>query len=356
MKIIRLTTSLDFGGQEKQYISFTNHPQLLQNTYYFGCLGRGGFTEEDLKKKGFKVRVFGNNPSITNIWNIWSLFRWFKRIKPDIVHTAVGEANFHGVLAAKLAGIKVVIAEEVGIPSHSKSAIVVFKMIYSLASKVICVSNSVKNHLVDIGEIRPIQGHVVYNPVFFPLKFNRIKQASFTIVCVGRLEKVKNQQLLINALPKIEDQEVNLILVGDGSEKSNLEILIENLLLKDRVQIIGFVENPFEWLEKADLFVLPSFSEGFGIAAVEAMQLGIPCLCSNVGGIPEFIQDEQTGWLFDPHEEADLIAKLDLILRLDEDARLKVGARGKEAVLDRFSENKYITYLETYYKRLASDD
>ncbi|MBT0813049.1 glycosyltransferase [Litoribacter ruber] len=356
MKIIRLTTSLDFGGQEKQYISFTNHPQLLRHNYFFGCLGQGGFTEKDLKSKGFKVRVFGNNPSITNISNIWSIYRWFLRIKPDIVHTAVGEANFHGILAAKLAGVKIAVAEEVGIPSHSKIAVFVFRLIYRLADKVICVSNSVKDHLVSIKEIKSWNSQVIYNPVSFPSDFNRVKQPNFTIVCVGRLEKVKNQQLLISSLPKIEDQRVQLILVGDGSEKRNLEELINKLGIQDRVQITGFASNPFEWLEKADLFVLPSISEGFGIATVEAMQLGIPCLCSNVGGIPEFIREGQTGWLFNPESEDEFVAKLNYILQLSEDSLLEMGIKGQNAVFEKFSEEKYIISLEDFYKKMAGND
>lgn len=356
MKIIRLTTSLDFGGQEKQYISFTNHPQLLRHKYFFGCLGKGGFTEEDLKRKGFEVRVFGNNPSITNISNIWSLYRWFLRIKPDIIHTAVGEANFHGILAAKLAGVKIAVAEEVGIPSHSNIAVFVFKLIYKLVDKVICVSNSVKEHLVNIGEIKSQKGQVIYNPVFFPSNFTRVKQPNFTIVCVGRLEKVKNQQLLISSLPKIEDQTVQLILVGDGSEKRNLEELINNLGIQDRVHITGFTSNPYEWLEKADLFVLPSLSEGFGIAVVEAMQLGIPCLCSNVGGIPEFIREGQTGWLFNPESEDEIVPKLNYILQLNEHSLIEMGSKGKIAVFEKFSEEKYIISLEDFYNKLAGND
>lgn len=356
MKIVRLTTSLDFGGQEKQYISFTNHPQLLRHTYLFGCLGKGGFTEKDLKIKGFEVRVFGNNPSITNISNIWSLYRWFLRVKPDIVHTAVGEANFHGILAAKLAGVKIAVSEEVGIPSHSNIAVFVFRLIYRLADKVICVSNSVNDYLVSVGEIKSGYGQVIYNPVSLPSDFNRVKQPNFTIVCVGRLEKVKNQRLLISSLVKIENQAVQLILVGDGCEKNNLKELINKLGIQDRVQITGFASNPFEWLEKADLFVLPSLSEGFGIAAVEAMQLGIPCLCSNVGGIPEFIKEGQTGWLFNPESEDEFVAKLNYILQLNEDSLIEMGSKGKIAVFEKFSEEKYIVSLEDFYNKLAVND
>ncbi|MGY6522413.1 MAG: glycosyltransferase [Mongoliitalea sp.] len=356
MKIIRLTSSLDFGGQEKQYISFTNHPDLLQHCYYFGSLGKGGFTESDLKTKGFNVVIFGNNPAIKNLKNIWKLYSWFKKIKPDIVHTAVGEANFHGIIAGKLAGVKILLAEEVGIPSHSKIAVFIFGLIYKLTDKVICVSNSVKDHLIRIGELRPEKAEVLYNPVSRPLFYGRVKQVNFTIVSVGRFEIVKNQQLLINSLSKIKNQKVQLILVGEGSERKNLENLIYKLGLKDRVLITGFVKDPFKWLEKADLFVLPSLSEGFGIAAVEAMQLGIPCLCSNVGGIQEFIDNDKTGWLFNPLIENDLTSKLNHILKLQEEKRIEIGINGKIAVNNKFSEESYILNLENFYNELANHD
>jgi len=353
MKIIRLTTLLDFGGQEKQYISFTNQKELLQNEYIFGAIGFGGFAEDDIKRKGFQVKIFDQNPAVSNLKNIWTLYKWFRNEKPDIVHTAVAEANFHGIIAAKLAGVKVIIGEEAGFPNHSTKAKIIFKQVYKFANKVIGVSKSVKDFLVEIQEIEPSKGEVIYNPVTPPKIVDRELQDVFTIVSVGRLEIVKNQQLLITAFSKLKNKYSKLILVGEGRERSNLENLVKKLNLEDRVSITGFTSNPELYLAKADLFVLPSLSEGFGIATVEAMQVGIPCLCSRVGGIPEFIEDGQTGWLFDPESEAELRKKIEDIFEMPSVERKNVGNQGQKAVSTRFSEEIYIKTLEDFYQNLA---
>lgn len=356
LKIIRLTTFLDFGGQEKQYISFTNFNEDKSFNYVFAAIGKGGYAEQDLRKKGFEVKIFDQNPSIIRLFNIWLLYKWFRKIKPDIVHTAVAEANFHGIVAAKLAGVKTIIAEEVGIPNHSRTARRVFKNLYKLANAVVCVSQAVKDFLVLIGEIPAEKGVIVYNPVSRSKSINRKPQPYFTIVSVGRLESVKNQQLLVQTLPKLNDSSIRLILVGDGGDRKFLDDQIQKLKLQDRVLITGFVSDPEKFLVKAHLFVLPSLSEGFGIAVVEAMQLGIPCLCSQVGGIPEFIEEGKTGWLFSPKNEDEFCQKLKSIINMDSNLRQRVGIRGEESIGDRFSEKRYIENLENLYQKLAADD
>lgn len=350
MKVIRITTFLDFGGQEKKYISFSEDKSLLKNEYVFAAIGHGGFAEKTIRENGFRVEVFNQNPSIYKFKNIWMLYKWFKKEKPDVVHTAAAEANFHGVIAARLAGVKVVLAEEIGFPNHSPMARKVFGVVYKFVKKVICVSKSVKDFLIEIKEIDTNKGTVVYNPVSAPKYFDKNTSEEFTIVCVGRLEIVKNQQLLIKAFAELENKNSRLILVGDGRERSNLEVLIKDLKLEDRVTITGFSKEPEFFLAQAHLFVLSSLTEGFGIAVVEAMQQGLPCLCSNVGGIPEFIEEGETGWLFNPNHEAELTERLNTISKLPLSELEKVGSKAKAFTTDRFTSEKYVNNLENLYQ------
>ncbi len=355
MKVIRLTTFLDFGGQERKYISFVeNSTATLRNEYIFAAIGHGGHAEKSLLKNGFEVKIFNLNPKIKNLKNIWVLYKWFKTIRPNIVHTAAAEANFHGVIAAKLAGVKVIIAEEIGIPKHSYLARFIFKFVYLFTNKVICVSKSVKNFLIETGEISDSKGKVIYNPASISkIKDEKNLPDCFTIVCVGRLEKVKNQRLLISAFSKLNNSSAKLILVGDGRDRLFLEELIKQLKLEERVTITGFVPSPDFYLNQAHLFVLPSFSEGFGIAVVEAMLYAVPCLCSNVGGIPEFISDSETGWLFDPKNEHDLVSKLNILIEMPYTEIKLIGEQGKSYVDNRFTPAIYKVNIENLYQELS---
>ena len=350
MKILRLTSLLDFGGQEKQYISFTEKPELLHNNYVFVALGYGGFAEKIIRNRGFEVHILNRNVSIRNLLNILILYHLIRKLKPDVVHTAAAEANFHGILAAKLAGIKVICGEEIGIPNHSLIAQKVFAFIYKRADKIICVSKAVKDHLIKTKEIKKEKGEVVYNPVTFPQNYKKKNSDCFTLVFVGRLEKVKNVETLLFAFSKVHSRSIILNIVGDGHERKRLEFLAKELDVAERVCFKGFQKDPAEFIAQADLFVLPSYSEGFGIAVVEAMFQKVPVLCSNVGGIPEFVKDNENGWLFNPNNLDELIEKLNMIISLNKHERTKIGDKGYKEVKNRFTVKRYIEKIEHIYK------
>ena len=257
MKILRLTTLLDFGGQEKQYLSFTEKPELLDHQYIFAAIGFGGNAEDTLKKRGFEVHILNKKFAVKNIANIWTVYKLIKKIKPDIVHTAAAEANFHGIIAAKLAGVKTIIGEEIGIPNHSSMAQKVFRLVYKLADKVIGVSHSVKNHLVSIHDIPESKGEVIYNPVSIPKQFPKTNSEKFEIVYVGRLEVVKNVETLIKAFANSNNANAHLTIVGEGRERNNLEGLCEKLDLDSKITFTGFSPVPSKYLSNAD-------STGFG--------------------------------------------------------------------------------------------
>jgi len=352
MKIIRLTTLLDFGGAEKKYLSFSEQKELLHHQYVFAAIGYGGNAEEIIRERGFEVHILNRNPAIRNLKNIFVLYKFFKKIKPDIVHTAAAEANFHGVIAAKLAGVKTVYAEEIGIPNHSKLARKIFNKVYRWTKGIICVSLAVKKHLISIGEINDKKGIVLYNPVGVPEKIDKKPSEYFNVVYAGRLERVKNVGLLINAFAKLShNDKMKLTVVGDGRERQQLEELTMSLGVENRVTFVGFSKKPEEYVSQADLFVMPSLSEGFGIAVVEAMFQGIPCLCSKVGGIPEFINDGKTGYLFNPDNLQELISKIEKIYDLPAYKRKIIGEKGQEYAFTHFSNQKYVCELEKIYEQ-----
>lgn len=350
MKVIRLTTLLDFGGQERKYLLFTESPEGLQHEYVFAALGYGGHTEGVLRSRGFRVRIFNRNPKISTLSNIWVLYRWFRQERPDVVHTAAGEANFHGILAARLAGVRTIIGEEIGLPTHSRKAQYVFRWVYRLAHRVVCVSRSVHAFLVALGELEPARGVVVYNPVSVQAVLPKVPSSVFTLVCVGRLERVKNHTVLLQALAPLAAQPFRLLLVGEGRERQALEAEVAAYGLTERVAFVGFSATPETYLAQADLFVLPSLSEGFGIAVVEALLQQVPCLCSAVGGVPEFITDTETGWLFDPQNVPELTTKLAYIMGLPAAERQAVALKGYTSVIGKFTPEQYQRTLEHLYE------
>lgn len=117
------------------------------------------------------------------------------------------------------------------------------------------------------------------------------------IVSVGRLVKRKGYEFLINTISKMEN--VKLIIIGEGPEQENLQRQIETLQLKDRVILVGSIEEEkkFQYLSNSDLYVMSSVHEGFGVVLQEAMQVGLPIIATDNGGQVDLIKEGINGYL-----------------------------------------------------------
>ncbi|MFH1575574.1 MAG: glycosyltransferase [Candidatus Nealsonbacteria bacterium] len=146
----------------------------------------------------------------------------------------------------------------------------------------------------------------------------RKPHAGFVVMTIARLEKVKGINYLIEAAARSElrrRSDLQILVVGDGSERKNLENLVEKLGLKEKVKFLGEIPNEKipEHLAIADCFVLPSTREGFGIVILEAQAAGVPVIGTKVGGILDLIEDQKTGLLVAPENPqaiAEAISKI----------------------------------------------
>lgn len=119
------------------------------------------------------------------------------------------------------------------------------------------------------------------------------------LIGVGRLVKRKGFEYLIKSL-KLLNEDVECLIIGDGPEKENLQQLAVNLGLKQRVNLLGYLseeEKKFQYLAAADIFVLSSLHEGFGIVLQEAMQVGLPIIATDNGGQVDLIRNGKNGFL-----------------------------------------------------------
>lgn len=142
--------------------------------------------------------------------------------------------------------------------------------------------------------------------------------------------------------------EAQLVLMGEGPEEDSLRSKISSLGLDGRVALMRPQEDPARFYPAADVFVLPSLSEGLPNSLLEAMASGLPVLASRVGALRRVLEDGETGFLFDPKDPAELKRKILGILRHPQSA-VKVGERGLELVRRRFGIAKAADeYLRLY--------
>ena len=143
-----------------------------------------------------------------------------------------------------------------------------------------------------------------------------------------------------------------LMLIGDGPDRSAAEYLALKYGVQDRIHFLGKQDNVNELLPVADLMIMPSEMESFGLAALEAMACGVPPIATRVGGVPELIADGKNGLLFDIGDVDGMAAAAIALLRDDPRLRSMIHAARKTAQ-DRFCASRIIPQYEAYYERVV---
>jgi L-malate glycosyltransferase len=174
------------------------------------------------------------------------------------------------------------------------------------------------------------------------------------VVFTGRLHPQKNIPLLLEAWKEVARlSPANLILVGPGNERQNLEELAASLGIADRVQFTGGVADPSDYLRAADLFVLPSVSEGMSNSLLEAMATALPCIASRIAGNTDLIDDGQTGRLVDRPEAASWSSAILELLGAPESAR-RLGQAARTRIDQEFALPVVVDrYIDLYRKMIA---
>lgn len=357
-KIFNVFTSLDFGGVESHAKMIAKSESSKGTVHSFVALSSGGATEQYLIKNNAKVFILNQSTKIPSIKTIKHLVGFFKLHKPDIVHARGAEACFHAIIAAFIARVPVRIGEEIGIPNHSKLAKLIFKLVYLCANKVVAISDAVAHWLVLNKEVSKEKVIRIYNPVDFKIPKLQVKadNSTFKIGFVGRLEPVKNPLVLVEVLANLKAKGIKVYLefLGDGSLKQEIETLANKLNVEEQITLHGFQDKPENYIVNCDLYIQPSISEGFGIALVEAMGLGVPVIASSVGGVPEIIVDGKTGWLLSNISSETITKAVEVALNLEPSSLKSIGIAGKESVVDRFTIEKYINNLDSLYINLIN--
>lgn len=354
MKIIHITTFLDFGGIESKKVKLSQWND--DNEWIYVSINKGGAAEKSIKTNGKKVHVLNLPYKIPSPRTILKLYQFLIKEKPDIIHTAGSEANFFGFLAGKLAGIPRIIVEEIGIPKHSETANRIFKLIYKKADLVIGESQLVVDNLINNYRLHKNHVRVLYNFGIFNYDFSTIKKTkseAFRILMISRLEPVKNIEGAIELVYRInKETSHNMILTiaGTGSLENALKKKVEELKLENLVNFIGFIEDPYPYLLNSDLYLLNSFSEGFSNSLIEAMYSKTPCLSTAVGSAEEVIQDNVNGFLIPPVNGDILYQKILQIISMTSTQRRQIGEAGGETIENRFSINEHISQLKSLYK------
>ena len=175
------------------------------------------------------------------------------------------------------------------------------------------------------------------------------------VISTSRLSPKNGMDCLIKTIPNILDKfsNVRLVLVGEGTQRKELERLIKKLKIGDKVHLVGYVPHIkiTEYLNLADVFVRPSVVEGFGISFIEAMACKLPVIGSNVGSIPDIIEDGKNGFMVNPDGVDALSEKIKILLE-DGELRKKFAEEGYKTVQEKFTWDIVLREMDKLYEKL----
>jgi len=283
-----------------------------------------------------------------------------KREAPDIVHLHASRAHTLGSVAARLAGAKVVIAtrrmdDPINMVWPNTSAY------GKWATAIVAISNSVRDVLVQCG-VDPAKIHIIRSGTDMARFTSAVPDPelrtrlgiddSLPIVCTAAtLGERKGISYLIEAAAILNQKgtPLHLIIAGDGNHRAELEALAATSGVN--ASFIGFCGDMPTLLASIDIFVMPSLSEGLGIAVLEAMAAGKPVIASAVGGLRESVVDGETGFQVPPADSQALAAAIDKILA-NSDLTARFSSAGQARARSEFSLDNMAKKNEALYFEL----
>ena len=367
MRLTLVIPSLSGGGAERAAVLLAGG--LLQKNYQVSLVTIAG-TERDFYKvpdgvHRLALNIARNSPTPfhalwNNLYRLWVLRQTIRALQPDTVISFLVETNILTLLALIQTNYPVLVSEQNNPGTGTKN---VWKKlrhwIYPLANKVVSVSEGVDNYFDEW--LPKTQRAVIFNPLQ-PINdeagtFDLPKGADPNkkwVIAMGRLVYQKNFELLLSAFHKIIDRypEWQLLIFGEGTMRTELENLRDQLGLGDRVLLPGQTNNPIAVLKASQLFILSSRWEGLPAVLFEALACGLPVVSTDCPSGPrEIIRDGVDGILVPNEDLSALIAVMERLMS-DEEERKRLAARAPE-VAERFSLDKIMGMWEVVLKEVA---
>lgn len=319
MKIIYLITGLGGGGAEKVVVDLATRMLNLGHQVKIAYLKGEVVVQPD--SEDIELIYLG----LESISQVKVGYKNYKnlldRFEPDIVHSHMIHANIFARIARKFRPIKKLICTAHSNNEGGKVRMLAYRLTHTLSDVTTNVSQSASLSLERLGAVPKNGITTVYNGIDLDrfrydsgareqlINELKLNQETRLILAVGRFNVSKDYPNLLNAFAKMKQQQVPntvLIIAGDGEERPNIEHLISGLNLRQDVHLLGRREDVPKLMSAADLFVLSSSFEGFGLVVAEAMACNTLVVATDCGGVKEVMGSHG---LLVPPKNHELLAK-----------------------------------------------
>jgi len=376
MRVCHLVHELALGGLENQLLRVIEATEF--DIDFMVCyFGNDHSLRDEMENEGVRVVPFewGSDSPIRNLspWSLWRVNQFLQTERFDILHTH-GSAYLHvvGRLCALNCETKVVGTYHNTADNFNDSMSMIERVTRPLSAVDVAVSKGVeRSYAGSAHRYSPAEGpvrrtHTIYNGIdveSFRAAVNRtdgeelrvelgFDTTDLVFLCIGRYSREKNQLLLVEAMADIVDEcpDARLVLVGWGEMEAQLRQVASERGLADEVVVTGRVPSVQEYYAMADVFVLPSLTEGLSVVLLEAMSAGLPVIGTAVAGTDEAVDDGRTGLVVPPDSKRDLVRAMRRLCNADR--RRRMGERGRTRVAEMFSIDRTAELYVDLYRQV----
>ena len=325
--------------------------------------------------KGLKWKLnFLHDPIV-----LLKLIKLLKGKRYDIVHTHTTKAGILGRIAARIAGVPVIVHGLHGSTFEAFNSGLLNWLLFlferltgRFTDAYVSVSGVLSEKYIERGIGKKENYHTVYSgmelEIFYGVRGKidcRKKRGElgigvedFVIGNVARLETRKGHKFLIDAFKSVleeqKDGHVKLLIIGEGNKRENLESYVEELNLEDKVIFTGYREDVEELMAMMDIFVLTSFREGLPRVLVQAAAVGMPSIAFNVDGVPEIIEDNHNGFLVKAGDVKQLAKRITQYI--DHKELLVLHSKnGRELIKGKWSIEDMVEKIDKIYQDLVRE-
>jgi len=365
MRILEICMSKGLGGLELYVLKVAKF--LAKNNYQYNILTtENSFLLNKLSENNLPSECYTSVFRHLPLFSSFKLAKYIDLNKIDVLHIHWGNDLFFTVLAKLFCQRKVKLIYTRQMSLTRKKDDIYHRYLYRNVDIYLVITQALYDDAIKYLPLKKEHIHVLYYGVPAANKGKEICKKYifeagmntniFKLAIFGRVEKGKGQHLVIEAVNNLikQGQVIQLAIIGHVIDKDyfkQLELKIKKNNLQNNIFYLGFYNNPTSIMPCFDAVVLATKCETFGLVLPEAMRAGVTVIGSNCGGVPEIIQHEKTGLLFDSENIVDLTTQLSKIVT-DKDFCKKLANAGQKYADERFSEEKHFDKLLEFFERV----
>jgi glycosyltransferase involved in cell wall biosynthesis len=366
LRVLYTVNRMDVGGSQTHLVQVLRLLDRRRFEPMLCCLTGRGALLETARETGATVvgAGLGRLKSPAALASLMRLTGFMRRARVDVVHNYLLRANLLGTLAARSAGVPVVLTSKRGCHDRRGLELAAARLSNRLADCVTANADAVRT-FVHASEGCPLSKMVVIPSGIDTDRFAPLPPADYkarlglapdarVVGVVTRQRVRKGVEEFLRAMAEVRRRvpDACAVVVGEVSFDDSQAALVAALGLGGHVHLIGPRSDMPEVLSAFDLFVLSSHDEGMSNSILEAMAMEKPVVATDVGGTGEVVQSGRTGLLVPPKDPAALAAAIVELLETPADAVAAIGQRARTVVVERFSAHAMVRQMEELYTQL----